>query len=228
MNFEQYAAVLKNFKGGAFTSIKESYDDICRAQDLLITELTNHGAVIKGWKVVEDDSVFILSPIFDFQLFNRQGARLPKKELLGIEVEICYQCHVPASDDGVASVINNSQPLVAVEVLRPKINDDSYNACDFYFNYGIFVSDSPVSGDFVLESGEQNQVYDYSTSEAVFLEQKKSILFKGVLECIRRGYVEEDYFFMTGSLNGLIETYVCLGKNNIIHNDDKLIRFEIV
>jgi hypothetical protein len=224
MNFTEYSAIVSAFKDGAFTSILDNYDDICHAQDQLIAELTSKGAVIKGWKVVDDSGVFIISPIFDFQIFENQGTQLPKNDVSGIEVEICYQCSVPILASDIAYNVNSSQPLVAIEVLRPKINDSSYPSCDFYYNYGILVSSQPITGDFSLNSGQR---YDYSTSAPDFFEQKKKVLLKGVQECVRRGYVD-DFFFMTGSLNGLIGTDICLGKNDVIASGSTLISVDVI
>ncbi|MCW4628802.1 hypothetical protein [Marinomonas rhodophyticola] len=50
---------------------------------------------------------------------------------------------------------------------------------------------------------------------------------KGVQECVRRGYID-DFFFMTGSLNGLIATDLCLGKNEVIASNGTLISVDIV
>tara|TARA_R110002167_G_scaffold90021_5_gene242764 strand:- start:1675 stop:2358 length:684 start_codon:yes stop_codon:yes gene_type:complete len=227
MNFTEYSAIVSAFKDGAFTSILDNYDDICHAQDQLIAELTRKGAVIKGWKVVDDSGVFIISPIFDFQIFENQGTQLPKNDVSGIEVEICYQCSVPILASDIAYNVNSSQPLVAIEVLRPKINDSSYPSCDFYYNYGILVSSPPIAGDFTLKSGHQNQTYNYSTSAPDFFEQKKKVLLKGMQECVRRGYVD-DFFFMTGSLNGLIGTDICLGKNDVVGEHGTLISVDVV
>jgi hypothetical protein len=224
MNFTEYSAIVSAFKDGAFTSILDNYDDIFHAQDQLIAELTSKGAVIKGWKVVDDSGVFIISPIFDFQIFENQGTQLPKNDVSGIEVEICYQCSVPILASDIAYNVNSSQPLVAIEVLRPKINDSSYPSCDFYYNYGILVSSQPITGDFSLNSGQR---YDYSTSAPDFFEQKKKVLLKGVQECVRRGYVD-DFFFMTGSLNGLIGTDICLGKNDVIASGSTLISVDVI
>ncbi len=227
MNFSEYSAVLSAFKNGVFVSIQESYDAICHAQDQLIAELTSKGAVIKGWKVVEDSGVFILSPIFDFQIFQHQGTRISKSGLSGIEVEICYQCSVPLLASDIDYAVRGSQPLIGIEVIRPKINPHSYPSCDFYFNYGILVSDLPVSGDFSLKSGHQSHTSQYSTSATDFFEQKKAVLLKGVQECVRRGYIDE-FFFMTGSLNGLIGTDICEGKNEVIGTNGTLISVDIV
>jgi hypothetical protein len=227
MDFTEYSAIVSAFKDGAFTSILDNYDDICHAQDQLIAELTSKGAVIKGWKVVDDSGVFIISPIFDFQIFESQGTQLPKNELSGIEVEVCYQCSVPILASDIAYNVNSSQPLVAIEVLRPKINDSSYPSCDFYYNYGILVSSLPIAGDFTLKSGHQNQTYNYSTSAPDFFKQKKKVLLKGVQECVRRGYID-DFFFMTGSLNGLIGTDICLGKNDVVASGSTLISVDVI
>lgn len=224
MNFTEYSAILRAFEDGAFTSIHDNYDDICHAQDQLIAELTSKGAVIKGWKVVDDSGVFIISPIFDFQVFENQGTQLPKSDVSGIEVEICYHCSVPILASDIEYKVQNSEPLVSIEVLRPKINDKSYQSCDFYYNYGILVSSQPIASNFSLNSG---QTYDYSTSSPDFFKQKKKVLLKGVQECVRRGYVD-DFFFMTGSLNGLIGADICLGKNEVIAAGSTLISVDVV
>ncbi|KJZ08160.1 hypothetical protein TW85_23915 [Marinomonas sp. S3726] len=228
MDFVEYSAILKEFKSGSFDSISDDYDEICRAQDLLIAELTSKGAEIKGWKVVDDSGVLILSPIFDFQLFKSHDVSLSQKELLGIEVEICYQCCVPKSISDVKQSTDFCQPLASIEILRPKINDSSCNACDFYFNYGISVSSHAVSEDFKLENGNAKEITHYLGCNSDFFEEKKDILKKGVLECIRRGYVDDEYFFMTGSLNGLIATNISIGSNDVIHKGERLVSLEIL
>jgi len=224
MNFSEYSSIVSAFDGGAFTSIADSYDDICHAQDQLIAELIDKGAVIKGWKVVEDSGLFILSPIFDFQVLSNQSAKIANNDISGIEVEICYQCRVPLLAHDIEYAVSQSEPLVAIEVLRPKINEQSYQSCDFYYHYGMLVSDRPIESDFSLKSGQE---YHYSTSAPDFFEQKRAVLLKGVQECVRRGYID-DFFFMTGSLNGLIETDICLGKNEVVGESGTLIRVDVV
>jgi hypothetical protein len=224
MNFSEYSAIVRAFDGGAFTSITDSYDDICHAQDQLIAELISKGAVIKGWKVVEDSGLFILSPIFDFQVLSNQSAKIANNDISGIEVEICYQCRVPLLAHDIEYAVSQSEPLVAIEVLRPKINEQSYQSCDFYYHYGMLVSDQLIESDFSLKSGQE---YHYSTSAPDFFEQKRAVLLKGVQECVRRGYID-DFFFMTGSLNGLIGTDICLGKNEVIAADSTLISVDVV
>ncbi len=73
MSFTEYVAILTDFKSSVVSVNNNNYADICRAQDLLIAELTQQGAVIKGWKLVDDDGSFIISPIFDFQIFANHG-----------------------------------------------------------------------------------------------------------------------------------------------------------
>jgi len=54
-------------------------------------ELNSKGAVIKGWKVVDDSGVFNYIAIFDFQVFENLWNPLTEKaNWSGIEVEICY------------------------------------------------------------------------------------------------------------------------------------------
>lgn len=224
MNFTEYSTIVRAFEDGAFTSIHDNYGDICHAQDQLIAELTSRGAVIKGWKVVDDSGLLIISPIFDFQVFENIGTQLEKSDVSGIEVEICYHCSVPLLVSDIESNVKSSEPLVAIEVLRPKINDSSYPSCDFYYNYGILVSSQPIVSDFSLKNG---QTYNYSSSAPDFFEQKKAVLLKGVQECVRRGYID-DFFFMTGSLNGLIGTDICLGKNEVIAADSTLISVDVM
>jgi hypothetical protein len=224
MNFTEYSTIVRAFEDGAFTSIHDNYGDICHAQDQLIAELTSKGAVIKGWKVVDDSGLLIISPIFDFQVFENIGTQLEKSDVSGIEVEICYHCSVPLLASDIESNVKSSEPLVAIEVLRPKINDSSYPSCDFYYNYGILVSSQPIVSDFSLKNG---QTYNYSSSAPDFFEQKKAVLLKGVQECVRRGYID-DFFFMTGSLNGLIGTDICLGKNEVIAADSTLISVDVM
>jgi len=53
------SAIAVRLKDGVFTLfIGQTTTDICHAQDQLIAELTSKGAVIKGWKVVDDSGVF--------------------------------------------------------------------------------------------------------------------------------------------------------------------------
>ena len=227
MNFEHYKQCLEDFYDGRFESIQDSYDEICQAQDKLIATLLEEGASIKGWKVVEDESLFIISPIFDFQVFSSHGAKLPEDKLDGIEVEICYQCYVPVNTMTLAALLDKAEPLVAAEVMRPKINVENYQACDFYYNYGIVVSHIPLAGEqFFLESGS-GKVFEYSTEDDDFFERKKAILCKGIEECVRRGYAQEEYFFMTGSLNGLISMDECRGTNRLVHQSNTMFEFSI-
>lgn len=227
MDFEQYKQKLLTFNEGRFESIQASYDAICQAQDKLIEALVEQGASIKGWKVVEDDGLFIISPIFDFQIFASHGAKLPETELMGMEVEICYQSYVPTNPMGIEPLLDKAEPLVAAEIMRPKINSDSYQSCDFYYNYGIVVSHIPLAGDqFFLESGS-GEVFEYSTEGAEFFEAKLAILRKGIEECMRRGYGQEEYFFMTGSLNGLISLDDAIGVNRLVHQANTMFEFTI-
>ncbi|MEO9655554.1 hypothetical protein [Marinomonas sp.] len=227
MDFEQYKQCLENFSEGRFESIQTSYDEICQAQDKLIEVLVEQGASIKGWKVVEDDELFIISPIFDFQIFASHGAKLPEEKLTGIEVEICYQSYVPVNSMGIEPLLDKAEPLVAAEIMRPKINSDSYQSCDFYYNYGIVVSHIPLAGEqFFLESGS-GKVFEYSTAEDGFFDTKLAILRKGIEECIRRGYGQEEYFFMTGSLNGLISLDEASGVNRLVHQANTMFEFAL-
>ncbi|GAB3481790.1 hypothetical protein [Marinomonas epiphytica] len=216
MKYEDYQAHLAAFENGQFESIAQSYDEICAAQDLLIRQLVEAGASIKGWKVVEDSGLIIISPIFDFQLFSSAGEELASQPLDGIEIEIAYLCRVPDVEQRIEEQVKLAEPRVAVEVMRPKINSANYQSCDFYYNYGIVVAEETLQdAHFSLQAGNKER-FDYSTLDADFYPSKQALLREGMMECVRRGYTEQEYYFMTGSLNGVLDLNICTGHNQLI------------
>lgn len=228
MNFEEYSAVLSQFENGKFTSIKDDYNDICHAQDRLIAEMSKRGAEVAGWKVVEDDGVLILSPIFDFQVMDPKASTFSQEQLLGVEIELCFAFHIPdplKSNRIIEEEMDQLQPLAAIELLRQKISSVSHLACDFYFNYGILVAKAPVENEFTLHTSNKSTANTFMSTE--LRKDKLSMLRLGVKECLRRGFVDREYFFMTGNLNGLLDTHTCLGENTVTAGDEAIIHFTI-
>ncbi|REG84419.1 hypothetical protein [Marinomonas pollencensis] len=226
MNRETYYGVLRDFKGGQFESISQDYHGMCRAQDEMIRSLQEKGATIKGWKIVDENEVFIISPIFDFQLVNNQNHVFSPANVTGFEVELCYQAVVPESVDEVEAVVNASSPKVAIEVMREKINPLSHIACDFFFNYGIIVADASVVGDFQFNKSGSDEVFEYQATDSTLLAEKQYFLKQGLIECVRRGY-QGEFFFMTGSLNGMLAAETRLGSNAIVDDGQAIIRFDV-
>jgi len=226
MNRETYYGVLRDFKGGQFESISKDYHGMCRAQDEMIASLQAKGATIKGWKIVDENEVFIISPIFDFQLANHHSEVFSATKVTGFEVELCYQAVVPDTEQEVDALVSASQPKVAIEVMREKINPLSHIGCDFFFNYGIIVADDAVIGDFQFNSSTSDEVFEYRSTDSELLAEKQIFLKKGLVECVRRGY-QGEFFFMTGSLNGMLEANTRLGKNTIVNHGQTIIRFDV-
>lgn len=227
MNLETYYGVLRDFNGGQFDSISKDYQAICLAQDQMIASLQSKGANVKGWKVVEDSNTFIISPIFDFQVMGNTGACFTPQQVTGFEVELCYQVTVPETDQLVDAVVCVSKPKAAIEIMRAKVNPLSHVACDFFFNYGIIVSDDAVEGDFKLKNDAAGMYYDYSSTDRDLLAERQRFLKQGLIECVRRGYKGE-FFFMTGSLNGMLEVDTCFGTNKIMTVEKEVISFEVM
>ena len=226
MNRETYYGVLRDFQGGQFESISKDSQAMCVAQDEMISSLQAKGAKIKGWKIVDENEVFIISPIFDFQLANHHSDAFSAAKVTGFEVELCYQAQVPDTETQIDAVVAASQPRVAIEVMREKINPLSHIACDFFFNYGIIVADEPVDGAFEFTLSGSDRVFSYTSADLGLMTEKRLFLQKGLSECVRRGY-QGEFFFMTGSLNGMLEADTRLGTNRIVHNKKTLIQFDV-
>lgn len=225
MVFEEYSQVVKGFQHEPLLSLTETFDAVCSAQDALITELVEKGATIAGWKIVNKDGVIILSPIFDFQVFANFSDSISQQECRGTELEVCFQLTVPSTTDEVNELVAGLAPFAAVELIRAEIHPSNHSACDFYFNYGVFVSQKPVAGELVFEGG--NQSYSFSAELDPLVEAKKEIVKQGILQCIQRGYGNKDYFFITGTLNGLVPAAESLGVNRVMNQGDAVIQFEI-
>ena len=60
------------------------------------------------------------------------------------------------------------------------------------------------------------------------LRQRKEVLKKGALQCIQRGYGNKDYFFITGTLNGLVPAAESLGENRVVNQGEVLVQFSLV
>lgn len=226
MNVETYYSVLRDFQGGQFDSIRKDYKAMCLAQDQMIASLQSKGASIKGWKIVEDSNTFIISPIFDFQIANNIDEHFTPQQVTGFEVELCYLATVPETEQLVDAVVSVSKPRAAIEIMRAKVNPLSHIACDFFFNYGIMVSNDIINGDFQLQNNTAGMTYDYSSTDRVLMDEKEHFLKQGLIECVRRGY-QGEYFFMTGSLNGMLDVDHCLGENKIIHFGKDVITFNV-
>jgi hypothetical protein len=226
MVFEEYADVIKGFQCEASLSLTETFDAVCVAQDALIADIIEKGATIAGWKVVDKEGVIILSPIFDFQVFASLGETIPHQAFRGTELEVCFQLAVPSKIDDMHSSVAKLVPFAAVELIRAEIHPTNHSACDFYFNYGVFVSPKSVSGELFFEGGDQG--YAFSADVEKLVEAKKEVLKKGALQCIQRGYGNKDYFFITGTLNGLVPAAESLGVNRVLNQEDAIIQFEIV
>ena len=226
MIFEEYAEIVKSFQCEASLSLTETFDAVCAAQDVLIAKILEKGATIAGWKVVDKEGVIILSPIFDFQLFSNLGGRIPHHAFRGTELEIAFPLTVPSKVNEVNQLVAELLPHVAVELIRAEIHPTNHSACDFYFNYGVFVSSKPVSGELIFEGGDQG--YAFSADVEQLVEAKKEVLKKGVLQCIQRGYGDKDYFFITGTLNGLVPAVESLGENRVVNQGEVLVQFSLV
>ena len=226
MVFEEYSQIVKGFQHEASLSLTETFGAVCEAQDALITKIVEKGATIAGWKIVDKDGVIILSPIFDFQVFANLGETIPHQAFRGTELEVCFQLTVPSTTDAMNELVDELIPFSAVELIRPAIHPTNHSACDFYFNYGIFVSQKPVAGELLFEGG--NQGYTFTAELDQLVEAKKEIVKKGILQCIQRGYGNKDYFFITGTLNGLVLAAESLGVNQVINQNEAIIQFEIV
>ena len=174
MVFEEYSQTVKGFQHEASLSLTETFGAVCSAQDALITKIIEKGATIAGWKIVDKDSVIILSPIFDFQVFANLGETIPHHAFRGTELEVCFQLTVPSTTDAVNESVGELIPFTAIELIRPAIHPTNHSACDFYFNYGVFVSQKPVAGELLFEGG--NQGYTFSTELNPLIQAKKDIV----------------------------------------------------
>ncbi|NLQ16898.1 hypothetical protein HGG82_04590 [Marinomonas sp. M1K-6] len=225
MIFEEYENTIKAFHHEASLSLTETFDAVCEAQDRLIAGMVEQGATVAGWKIVDKDGVIILSPIFDFQLFGNAGETVPSSAIRGTELEVCFQLFVPSDQEEVNKRVDEWLPFAAVELIRPAIHLTNHSACDFYFNYGVFVSQKPVAGALIFEGGKQG--YRFSAELDALMAVKKDIVKQGVLQCIDRGYANKDYFFITGTLNGLVPAIESLGENRVINQGETVIQFDL-
>jgi hypothetical protein len=225
MVFEEYSQIVKGFQHEASLSLTETFDAVCEAQDALITKILKKGATIAGWKIVDKDGVIILSPIFNFQVFANLGETIPQQAFRGTELEVCFQLAVPSSTNAVKELVAELMPLAAVELIRAEIHPTNHSACDFYFNYGVFVSQKQVAGELLFEG---DHGYTFSAELDQLVEAKKDVVKNGILQCIQRGYGNKNYFFITGTLNGLVPTAESLGVNRVIDQDEVIIQFEVV
>lgn len=225
MVFEEYYQIVKEFQYSGSLSLTEDFDAVCAAQDALIDKLVEKGAVIAGWKIVNKDGVVILSPIFDFQVFDNTSEVIPHQSLLGTELEVCFQLMVPSKLDEVDSILAQLDPLAAVELIRPEIHLTNHSACDFYFNYGVFVSQKAISGELTFEGGKQG--YCFTVELDPLVDSKKDIVKQGIQQCIQRGYGNKNYFFITGTLNGLVPAVESLGINRVTNQSHVMIQFDI-
>lgn len=227
MTFEDYTQIVKGFQHDESLSLTSTFDELCVAQDTLIAEIVEKGASIAGWKIVDKDGVLILSPIFDFQVFSNQGEPVSKHDIRGTELEICFSLKVPNQLEEVDSVLAELAPLAAVELIRPEIHPSNHSACDFYFNYGVFVSEQPVSGDVVFEGGKLGYRFLAQVDDQL-IEAKKAIVKRGILQCVQRGYGNKSYFFITGTLNGLVPAAESLGVNRVVCQEEAIIQFDLM
>ena len=226
MNFEEYSQIVKGFEHQAGLSLTSHFDDVCKAQDALIAQIVAKGATIAGWKIVNKDGVIILSPIFDFQVFSCMGEKISHQAIRGTELEVCFQMAVPDTVDSVENLVASLDPLAAVELIRGEIHPSNHSACDFYFNYGVFVSSKAVGASLTFEGGSND--YTFSADIDALVAEKKDIVTQGILQCIQRGYGNKDYFFITGTLNGLVAVADSLGENCVTNQGDKLICFDVI
>lgn len=223
MNFKQYQATLEAFNDRGVTE----WDNIIREQDRLITALVERGASIVGWKVVQKDVIFV-SPIFDCQVYTCISATIPKKAIRGTEIEVCFQLDVPQDSDNIAHLVASLDTYAAVELIRPEINAVNHPACDFYYDYGVMISHHPVAGDLQFKGG--NGQYEFAFNMEELAEEKRRIAQLGIEECIRRGYGGKRYFFITGTINGLVPTQSSIGMNTLYGADEHnpFIHFEVI
>lgn len=226
MIFEEYSQIVKSFVHEVPLSLTDNFDAVCRAQDALIAQIVGKGVTIAGWKVVNKDGVIILSPIFDFQVFSCMEEKISHQAIRGTELEVCFQVSVPNAVDKVEGVVAELAPLAAVELIRAGLHPSNHLSCDFYFNYGVFVSPKTISGSLRFEGGSNDYAFSADIDELV--AEKKDIVTQGVLQCIRRGYGHKDYFFITGTLNGLVPAAESLGENRVINQGEKLICFDVI
>ncbi|RBP85619.1 hypothetical protein EBI01_02655 [Marinomonas rhizomae] len=226
MVFEEYSQVIKEFQHEESLSLTDRFDAVCMAQDALIAKIVEQGAVIAGWKIVDKDGVIIISPIFDFQVFANLGDTFAHQACRGTELEVCFQLTVPSTTDAVNELINELVPFAAVELIRAEIHPTNHSACDFYFNYGVLVSPKTVTGELLFEGGNQDYIFTAELDQ--LLAAKKEVVKKGILQCIQRGYGNKDYFFITGTLNGLVPAAESLGVNRVMNQGEVIIQFEIV
>lgn len=232
MHFEAYKTTLQAFRDQGFSSLDlanitlPELDALLDDQAHLIASLLEQGAVIAGWKIVDRNDGVIISPIFDFQVVPTTGETVSREVLRGTEMEVCFQLNVPTSNESISELVASLDTYAAIELIRPAINTLNHPACDFFFNYGVLISQKTLSGDLVFNGGHQEYEFTFSIEQAA--ERKRSVLKQGVLECIRRGYAGKNYFFITGTLNGLVSVADSIGFNSLTNHDETLISFNVL
>lgn len=232
MRYQDYVTTLQAFQFSESTASNVDFDALFHAQDQLIDQLVEQGVSIAGWKIVTSAAVIVISPIFDFQLLQTKEESISHAELKGTELEVCFALDVPRTAEQLDLEMSQLEPRVAIELIRPQINASNHPCCDLYFHYGVLMSSDSISGEvnyrIKAEEHDQAPVYDFAfVADQEAIEQKRDILKKGVLECIRRGYADKPYFFITGTLNGLVPVESALGLNEVSCQGKPLIRFDI-
>ncbi|WP_024952263.1 MULTISPECIES: hypothetical protein [Cobetia] len=232
MNFNEYKTAIQTFDDTGLSSLDitdislPELESLMAEQDRLISTLVERGATIAGWKIVDKNDGVIISPIFDFQVLATIGEKVSREALLGTETEVCFMLSVPTSDGLIDEYVDNLDTYVAVELIRPEINNSNHSACDFYFNYGVLVSQDPACGELSFIGGNPNYIFSFTIEQAAV--KKREVLKQGVLECIRRGYGGKDYFFITGTLNGLASATDSIGHNSLKYHEEVLISFDVI
>jgi len=233
MNYNAYKTTLQTFYDNGLTNIElatvtqSELGELLNAQDRLIKLLTEQGAKIAGWKIVEAQDSVVISPIFDFQVFSDYGEVIPSKAVIGTETEVCFKLMVPTSNDIAYAPVSSLNTYVAVELVRPAINVSNNPVCDFYFNYGVLISSKSVTGDLLFKGGNPDYTFAFSMEEVAV--KKRKVLNKGIRECIRRGYGGAAFFFITGTLNGLVSTVDSIGTNTLlVKGVESVIHFDVI
>lgn len=231
MTFNEYKKTLASFDDTGLASLEitdispTELGSLITEQDRLISILVEQGVTIAGWKIVDKSDGVIISPIFDFQVLSSIGERISHEVLQGTETEVCFTLEVPTSSDGIGLHITNLNPHAAVELIRPAINTSNHSVCDFYFNHGVLISQAPAAGELTFTGGNQCYTFTFMIEQATV--KKREVLKQGVLECIRRGYGGDTYFFITGTLNGLVPAIDSVGHNMLTNDKEALISFDI-
>ncbi|TYL48375.1 hypothetical protein [Marinomonas sp. IMCC 4694] len=226
MMYEEYSQRLNQYIHDTSLSLTASFEALCAAQDALIAELVAKGATVAGWKIVKQEGVLIVSPIFDFQVLPAFGISIDNQVINGTELEVCFQPFVPRDIKNVSGLVESLPAFAAVELIRPAIHPTNHPACDFYFNYGVLLSNQPVVGEMTFSAG--NQAYRFSVNVNDVIAEKKTVLEEGLMQCIQRGYGNKDYFFITGTLNGLVLAAESIGVNRVINQNESVVSFGLV